>query len=157
MRIVVRMFAAFWLLAGLTAPVGAQTDESVPYWASVDADQARTRTGPDTSYQIMWVYQRRNLPVKIIKRYGAWRQIEDPDGTQGWMHATLLSRTRTAMVVGEIREMRAEPSDEARIAWRVEPGVVGKLGDCDKGWCPFDVNGRRGWIRQDAIWGAGAP
>lgn len=132
-------------------------DDAPPYWASIDEDDARTRTGPDMKYQIMWLYQRKNLPVKIIKRYGIWRQIEDPDGTQGWMHARLLSRTRTAIVRGEIRNMHAGPSTNSRITWRLEPGVVGKLGECQKGWCPFDVNGRTGWVQTDDLWGTGAP
>jgi len=134
-------------------PGQAQPGDEPPYWASIERDKARTRTGPDIKYQIMWVYQRQNLPVKIIKRHGIWRQIEDPDGTQGWMHARLLSRTRTAIVMDKIREMYAEPNGSSRVLWRLEPGVVGKLGECEKGWCPFDVNGRAGWVRADHIWG----
>ncbi|MEO1044492.1 MAG: SH3 domain-containing protein [Pseudomonadota bacterium] len=147
------------LCAMVAAPVSgsAQTSQP-PYWASIDEDVARTRTGPSTEYKIMWVYERKNLPVKIIKRYGVWRQIEDPDGTQGWMHARLLSRTRTAMVIGEIRAMHTAPSAEAEIAWRLEPGVVGKLGDCtESGWCGFDVNGRSGFVRAEHLFGTGEP
>ncbi|WOE76276.1 SH3 domain-containing protein [Alterisphingorhabdus coralli] len=153
------MLALLCLTLGLTIPstAAAQSSET-PYWASIDQDVARTRTGPSTEYKIMWVYQRKNLPVKVIKRYQAWRQIEDPDGTQGWMHSRLLTRTRTAMVIGEIRPMRNAPSSEAEIAWRLEPGVVGKLGECtESGWCGFDVNGRTGFVRAEHVFGAGEP
>ncbi|MEZ5709484.1 MAG: SH3 domain-containing protein [Blastomonas sp.] len=151
------VFVAIGVFMAMPVALSAQSDDSPPYWASIEEDEARTRTGPSTEYQIMWVYQRKHLPVKIIKKYGVWRQIEDPDGTQGWMHARLLSRTRTGLVTGEIRAMRAEPDDNARILWRLEPGVVGKLGDCDKGWCQFDVNGRSGWVRAGDLWGSGKP
>lgn len=157
-RFGIRALAVTLVMAGTVlaiSPLQAQSDDEPPYWASIEASQARTRTGPDTKYQIMWLYRRKYLPVKIIKRYGVWRQIEDPDGTQGWMHARLLSRDRTAIVTGEIRDMHVEPNASSRIAWRLEPGVVGKLGECEKDWCPFDVNGRTGWVRIDEIWGAG--
>jgi SH3-like domain-containing protein len=35
----------------------------------------------------------------------------------------------------------------------VQPGVVGKITQCENGWCLLDVTGRRGYIAQDAIWG----
>jgi len=114
------------------------------------------RTGPSTEYPTMWIYKRERLPLKILARYKAWRKVEDHDGAQGWMHARLLSASRAALVQGEKgeqRALRASPRKDAKITWRVEPGVVGRLGDCEKGWCLFDVTGRRGYVREDQIWG----
>ena len=69
------------------------------------------------------------------------------------MAARLLSRTRTAIVTGEIRPMREEPDTSAAVAFRAQPGVVGRITDCQKGWCLFNVGGRKGWIQTDHIWG----
>jgi SH3-like domain-containing protein len=61
-------------------------------------------------------------------------------------------------VVGEgLAELRAEPDVGSALRWRVEPGVVGRLGECQDGWCELDVGGRAGWIEQNRIWGAGEP
>lgn len=142
----------------LTAPARAEDDDKVPYWASIDADIANLRVGPGDSYRIDWVYRRLHLPVKVIRREGPWRLVEDPDGTRGWMRDLLLSRHRAAMVKGDgLVEMHAEGSDSSRMLWRVEPGVVGMLGDCKEGWCAFDSDGHKGFLRQDRLWGAGAP
>lgn len=141
----------------ISVPAAAQSEDEGPYWASIDSKVARSRSGPDTSYQIVWVYKRQSLPVKVLQRYGVWRQIEDPDGDQGWMHSMLLSRARTAIVTGQVRMLHVEPEANSRVAWRVEPGVVGKIDDCDNGWCRFTVDGKGGWIRADQAWGAGAP
>lgn len=138
-------------------PAAAQAEVKTPYWASIQRDEAFARAGPMASYQIEWVFRRRNLPVKVVKRYGVWRQIEDPDGWLGWMHSNMLSRKRTAIVKGSVAAIRAGPQDSARLMWRAEPGVVGELGDCERGWCEIDVEKRVGWIRQDQIWGAGEP
>lgn len=136
----------------------AEDNDKVPYWASLDADIANLRVGPGETYRIDWVYRRTHLPVKVLRREGPWRQVEDPDGTRGWMRDLLLSRQRAAIVKGEgTVEMHAEASDSSRMLWRLEPGVVGLLGECQAGWCPFDVTGHKGFVRQDRLWGAGEP
>lgn len=142
------------LMVGAATPAMAQQEP--PYWASIDEPEARMRTGPSTEYPTMWIYKRERLPVKILARYKAWRKVEDPDGAQGWMHARLLSATQTAVVVGDkgqVQVLRSKPTADAKVIWRVQPGVVGKITQCENGWCLLDVTGRRGYIAQDAIWG----
>ncbi|MCW5645997.1 MAG: hypothetical protein KIT23_01955 [Sphingopyxis sp.] len=137
----------------VVGPAAAQSDPKLPYWASISVDEARMRKGPSPDVPVIWEYRRKDLPVKVIARHENWRKIEDPDGTQGWMAARLLSRTRTAIVTGEIRPMREAPDPAAAVAYRAEPGVVGRISECSGGWCRFDVKGRRGWIQTDHIWG----
>lgn len=141
------------LLLAAVGPAVAQSDVELPYWASISVDEARMRKGPSPDVPVTWEYRRKDLPVRVIARFETWRKIEDPDGTQGWMAARLLSRTRTAIVTGGIRPMREEPSVSAAVAYRAEPGVVGRITDCKAGWCRIDVGGRKGWIETDHIWG----
>jgi len=140
-------------LMAVVGPAAAQSDVELPYWASINVDEARMRKGPSPDVPVTWEYRRKDLPVKVVARFETWRKIEDPDGTQGWMAARLLSRTRTAIVTGEIRPMREDASVSAAVAYRAEPGVVGKITECKAGWCLFDVKGRKGWIQTDHIWG----
>jgi len=140
-------------LMAVVGPAAAQSDVELPYWASINVDEARMRKGPSPDVPVTWEYRRKDLPVKVVARFETWRKIEDPDGTQGWMAARLLSRTRTAIVTGEIRPMREDASVSAAVAYRAEPGVVGRITECKAGWCLFDVKGRKGWIQTDHIWG----
>ena len=146
------IFATAALLA-VVGPAAAQSDPVLPYWASISVDEARMRKGPSQDVPVIWEYRRKDLPVKVVARFETWRKIEDPDGAQGWMAARLLSRTRTAIVTGEVRALREAASNASTILYRAEPGVVGKISDCANGWCLFDVKGRRGWIEADHIWG----
>lgn len=147
-------FAASSILA---APATAQ-DEQVPYWASIRASKVNMRVGPAESYRIEWVYRRTGLPVKVVRRQEGWRLVEDPDGTRGWMLARFLSRDRTAMVIGQGHaEIRDKAETSSRMLWRIEPGVIGELGDCEAAWCEFAIAGRKGQIRIDRLWGAGEP
>ncbi|MFD2578961.1 SH3 domain-containing protein [Novosphingobium colocasiae] len=143
----------------ICAPARADEDDKVPYWATIDTDLANLRVGPGDSYRIDWVYRRLHLPVKVVRREGPWRLIEDPDGTQGWMRDLLLSRQRGGIVKGkELVAMRVKPDDSAPIAWRIEPGVVGVMPeDCKQSWCLFDVNGHKGFVHETQLWGTGAP
>lgn len=130
----------------------AQVRET-PYWASISAGQARMRTGPGRNFPINWLYQRAGLPVRVVEIYENWRKIEDPDGAQGWMLVNLLSAERTAMVVGDIRPMREAPRSGSRIRYRAEPGVVGRIRSCRRGWCEFDVRGRMGFVETAHLYG----
>ena len=139
-------------LLGLPAAAVAQ-DKTPPYWASIVPNAARIRTGPGRNFPAIWEYRRAGLPVKVVQTFPAWRKVQDPDGTTGWMQANMLSESRTGMVVGEVRPMHARPDTGAPVVSRAAPGVVGKLRSCRGGWCDFDVKGRRGWIEAAHLWG----
>lgn len=130
----------------------------MPYWAALRVDKVNMRVGPGEEYRIAWVYKRKQLPVRVVRLKEGWRLVEDPDGARGWMLARFLTRERGAIVSGTgLAEMRDAGSPSARLKWRLEPGVTGKLGDCAEGWCEFDVSGHKGWVEERRLWGAGAP
>lgn len=134
--------------------LAAAAKKTLPYYASISAGRARMRTGPDKTYPASWLYQRADLPVKVVAVFKQWRKVEDPDGTQGWMLAALLSERRTGIVRGtQPADMRAQPSAGASLSWRAAPGVVGRLSECGNGWCHFDVKGQAGYIEMSHLWG----
>jgi SH3-like domain-containing protein len=146
--------AALIMLAALPSASQAQKERATPYWASISAGEAMMRTGPGKNYPAVWLYKRADLPIKVLEVYPSWRKIQDPDGTTGWMLVNLLSDTRTALVVGEeARPMHQTPNGAAKVTYRAEPGVVGRITDCSSGWCRLDVRGRAGYIRTEHIWG----
>ncbi len=152
-----RLLFAFTALLFITvaAPAAAQ-EKQPPYWASIASGQAMTHTGPGRNYPNVWLYQRRDLPVRVIKKYDNWRLIQDPDGAEGWMLVTFLADRRTAIIrPGEPRPIRAGPSDSARIAYDAEQGVVGRISRCNSGWCRIDIGNHRGYVRTSDIWGLG--
>jgi SH3-like domain-containing protein len=138
------------------AAADAQPRRQPPYWASIASGRAMMRVGPGQNYRGVWLYVRRDLPVRVVDVYQDWRKIEDPDGAAGWMLVSLLSDARTAIVRGDSpRPMHAEPDERSPVRYRAQPGVVGRLSRCDGGWCRLDVGGRAGFIRTDYLWGLG--
>jgi len=144
------------VLSTVAAPALAADGGDVPYWASLTADTVNMRVGPARDYKILWVYKRKLLPVKVVRLHEGWRLVEDPDGARGWVLSRFLSRKQTAIVRDAVAEMREGPGS-GKLMWRAEPGVVGRVGKCERGWCRFEAGGRKAWIAADAIWGEGEP
>jgi SH3-like domain-containing protein len=141
------------LVLGATAASG-ESDRKPPYWASIAAGKAMMRTGPGKNYPATWLYRRADLPIKVVETYPSWRKIQDPDGTTGWMLVTLLSDTRTALVVSdEPAPMHEKPDPSTKVHFLAAPGVVGRISHCDGQWCEFNVHGHKGYLRADQIWG----
>jgi len=144
------------LSAGPIAPaaIAAPEKRAMPYYGSIGASVARMRTGPARTYPASWTYRRADLPVKIVAAFKEWRKVQDPDGTEGWMLSVLLRNTRTAIVRGtEPLPMRSAPNENAKTLWRAAPGVVGRISECNGGWCRLDVKGQAGFVPVGSIWG----
>jgi SH3-like domain-containing protein len=146
--------AALAVIAADGSALAADAKKKLPYYASISAGRARMRTGPDKTYPASWLYQRADLPVRVVASFKQWRKIEDPDGTQGWMLAALLSDRRTGIVRSATPvELHQQPSAGAKLLWRAAPGVVGRLSECNDGWCRFDVKGQIGFVEAASLWG----
>jgi len=130
----------------------------LPRFVSLRADSVNLRVGPNARYPIEWIYTRRDLPVEIIAEFDTWRRIKDPAGTEGWVHSSMLSGKRTAMVTGEIRPLlrTMEKADvKADLVANLEAGVVVVVERCPQGTgaCRVEVGGLEGWLSRDALWG----
>jgi SH3-like domain-containing protein len=113
-----------------------------------------TRNGPARTYPGKWLYQRRDLPVRVLQKYENWRLIQDPDGEKGWMLVTLLSDKRTAMVKpGDPRPIYSEPKTGSRVRYRAEAGVVGQIDHCRDSWCHISIGRREGYVEESNLWG----
>lgn len=153
-----RRFLPVVALFALALPALAQDAAETPYWASIRVGEVNMRVGPGEDYRILWVYKRPLLPLKVLRIKEGWRLVRDPDGAQGWVLARFLTRQRTGIIQGrDPAEMRAAGSSDAKLLWRLAPGVVGTLGNCDKGWCGFTAGPHQGFVPQAKLWGAGEP
>ena len=145
-------------LALVTAPAaGAPAKKKAPpfqpYYASIGAERAKMRTGPGRTFPAVWMYVRRNLPVRVVDKYDDWLKVEDPGGTQGWMLGSLVSRSRTGIVVGDTPAEMRDGVAGGTLLWRAAPGVVGRVNQCGNGWCRFDVRDQIGFVEQARLWG----
>ncbi|MCR9070446.1 MAG: SH3 domain-containing protein [Alphaproteobacteria bacterium] len=133
--------------------VGSETGLPIPRFVTLRAREVNVRTGPGVRYPIDWVYQRPNLPVEVVAEFDTWRKIRDFEGTEGWVHQSMLSGRRTVIVVTAVRMLRREPAESAPAMARLEPGVIAWLEVCRDDWCEVEVAGIDGWLRRGDVWG----
>ena len=149
--------AALVALASV-GPVHAAANE-YPHWGSLKADHANMHVGPGFDYRVKYIYQRKGLPVKVLRAMGGWWLVEDPDGARGWVLQRLVSKGRTGMVKGDLAEVRERNDGSGRLLWRARQGVIGKLDKCSGDWCRFTIltlqgDTRQGWVSRTVVWGA---
>lgn len=133
---------------------GKGTGLPLPRFVSLRAGEVNLRTGPGVQYPVDWVYLRQNLPVEIVAEYGTWRKIRDWQGTQGWVHQSMVSGARTFIVTGEPRTIRRKGDPKSPPVAIIEAGAIGKLVSCPDlgGWCRVEAANRKGWLRRVDFW-----
>jgi len=164
--------------------IGAVTGLPLPRYATLRSDEVNMRAGPGTRFPIEWTYQRRDLPVEIVREFELWRRIRDVEGIEGWVHQSTLATStarRTFIVrlpaavpapgrggatqsaapaassIPQEAVLRRRPEDSAGAVARLRPGVIGRLRACEANatWCEAQVGEHRGYIRRAEIWGIG--
>lgn len=126
----------------------------LPRFVTLRSAEINVRTGPSTTYPVEWVFVRKEMPVEIIQEFDTWRRIRDWEGSEGWVHQSMLSGKRGLVVMGDVRTLREEPRPEAPVVARAKPGVMGSLHKCQGEWCEVELKGYKGWMLRAEFWGA---
>jgi SH3-like domain-containing protein len=161
-RLAVQIVTGFALSLLVATGVGAQEPAAeapggnvgtLPRYLSLRSDEVNLRTGPGVRYPVDWVLQRRNMPVEVLAQSDNWRKIRDWQGTEGWVHQSMLSGRRYALVTGETRPIHRQPEPTSPNVAKLEPGVVAQLIECKDQWCRVDAGGFKGWMKRTDFWG----
>ncbi len=150
------LVCVFFLAATAAAlAVVEGTGLPLPRFVNLRAKEVNMRAGPGVRYPVEWVYHRQKLPVEIIAEYDTWRKVRDWQGTQGWIHQSMLGGRRFIIVTGAKRTVRRQAAVKSAPVARVETGVIGKLIRCPDGenWCEIEIGDHKGWLRKVDFWG----
>ena len=130
------------------------TDYPLPRFVSLGSDEIYVRSGPGKRYPVQWVFKKEDLPVEIILEYDVWRKIKDFDGQVGWVHHSLLSGKRNALVKEEkVSTLYRKPDTSSQIMAYLEPMVLLSVEECEGGFCKVNASGYKGWVEQKTLWG----
>ncbi|HEX2019590.1 MAG TPA: SH3 domain-containing protein [Aurantimonas sp.] len=143
----------------LAVELGPVSKLPLPRYVSLKAARVNLRIGPGRDYPVSWLYLKPGLPVEVVQEYELWRRIRDSEGTEGWVYHSLLSGERTSIAAPWLKgkatmiDVHANPATDAPLTARLEPGVVAPVTECASGWCRLAVMDRKGFVRQQEIWG----
>ncbi len=132
--------------------------QGTEYYASLKKDEVNLRAGPGERFPILWIYQERGYPVKVLDKYDIWRQVQEPDGSVGWVHKNMLSDRRTALIQEE-GSLTSKPDITAKQIAFVEPGTIAHIIRCpaENKYCLLSFNYQdkdiQGWFPRQAFWG----
>lgn len=154
----------FLLVTGFAATARAEDDKDtgpqlpVPRFVTLGSDEVNLRAGPGVRYPAKLVLRREGLPVRIVKEFDVWRQVQDKEGDEGWVHKSLLSGKRAVIIEGvagsgAVQTLLRKPDPAARPVVKLEPGVIAGLDRCEKDWCRLTIASYKGWIPRARVWG----
>ena len=132
---------------------GPVTNLPIPRFVSLKASKANARRGPSLSHRIDWVFTRKHMPLEIYGEYENWRRVRDIDGAGGWVHYSLLSGSRTAILTEDMQPLLTLPQVGSMVVAHFEKGALADIEKCDLTWCQLRAGGYKGWVRKSALWG----
>lgn len=125
----------------------------LPRFVSLKSEEVNMRTGPGIRYPIKWVYLRQGLPVEVIDEFEQWRKVRDQLGETGWIHRSLLSGRRMALVMNEDTVFYYSPEPDAAPIFRAGRDKLGQVLECEGEWCRLQVEGMKGWVKRYLLYG----
>ncbi|MCI5145376.1 MAG: peptide-binding protein [Candidatus Electrothrix sp. AR3] len=124
---------------------------------AVKKDNVNMRSGPSTKKKVLWKLGE-GFPLKVLKRSGKWLRVEDFEGTVGWVHKSVVNRSRH-MIVKVYKKskktinVRRDPTTKSQIVAKAYYGVVFKTLDQKKGWVKIRHDKITGWVKRTLLWG----
>ena len=88
-RIFINVFQEYEDLSQSTT-INVLSDETYKF-KSLKSNKTNVRQGPSLGHDILWTYQKRNLPVEVLEDIQGWSRIRDYEAKTGWIKNTLIS------------------------------------------------------------------
>ena len=162
----------FFSLLGLNLSLQAAEIENS--WGSLKYNKTYLRTGPSKDNKVIWVYKRKGLPIKVIRKKDDWYLILLPENQKGWINSSQFSKKKMALIRDTISEtekiiknkkpLDVRDIDNNPVAY-VHNGVIVKLLGCTNNICEVELNIKKekyffknsyklnGFIEKYYLWG----
>ncbi len=136
------------------ADIGKETGLEIPRYVSLKSNDANVRVGPSKNYPIEIKFIKKNYPLKVLEEYEDWRKVEDFQKNFGWIHKSLISGTRTGIVLSnENKGIKLLNTLNGNVIGEIGKGNIVFLEKCKIDWCLVSLGNYRGWVEKKNIWG----
>ena len=143
----------FFILLLLIIPINLYSRDFTftPKYASIKKEKAYSRHNASFDAPLEWIYQKKNLPILIIRERDNWREIRDIDGDISWIHVSMISNKRTFINREDQNLLKYKNNNIVNAI--VKKGVVGKIINCDEIFCKVKIKNYKGWVEKKYLWG----
>lgn len=131
----------------------AEQDKIIRF-VSTRSNEVNARNGPGVNYPVIYVFTKKAEPLAVIQEFNEWRKVKDFSGSESWIHSSLLSTKRYAVVSVEgIHEIYRFATKKSRIVAKIEKNTRCKIEKITENFCQISVDGYKGWIEKKLLWG----
>jgi SH3-like domain-containing protein len=141
-----RRFLLACVLAAVTGPAAAQFRSLAEPAVLYDAPSAKARKLHVAA---------RGTPVEVITFDAGWAKVRDASGELTWVERKVLADARTVQVSAAVADVRAQPAENAPLAFQAQSGVILELVEAGAtGWVRVrHRDGATGYARIGQLWG----
>lgn len=119
---------------------------------AVKVDIANIRSAPSATAEQLWQVEKYH-PLMVIEIKNNWCRFKDFEGDQGWVHLSLLDKTKTVIVKVPRCNVRTGPGTQHEIAFTVDKGIPFKVLQKKGDWLEVQhADGDRGWLFKTLVW-----
>ena len=154
MQIIILLITIITFTQNTYADIGKETGLEIPRYVSLKSNDANIRVGPSKNYPIEIKFIKKNYPLIVLDEYEEWRKVEDFKKNIGWIHKSLISGTRTGIVVSDYNEtMKLLNTLDGNVIGEIGKGNIVYLEKCNIDWCLVSLENFKGWMNKKYIWG----
>ena len=120
---------------------------------SLKNNEVNLRQGPSFEYPVRFIYKKKYLPVEILDKSETWRKIKDFENNSGWIHASQLSKKKSAICKKNNSVLYKKPTIFSKPIAKLEIGRLVLIKKCKAKWCKITSGDYGGWVFKNTLWG----
>ena len=146
------MKIGFYILFIAFSFVNLLSADENSYYLTLKYNKVNVRYGPGRDYPVKYVYNKKNLPVKIIDKMENFRKIIDFKKNSGWIHTSQLKKGKSFILLKD-QILFAKPTKYSKPLFKIAKGRLLLVKKCKKNWCMIKTEDYTGWIKSENVWG----
>ncbi len=123
------------------------------YFLMLKNNKVNVRYEPDLNSPIKYIYNKKNLPIKVIDKKENFRRIIDIKNNGGWIHASQLKKNKSFILL-ENQILFSKPTKYSKPIAKISSGRLLLVKKCKLKWCIIKTENYTGWIKNEKVWGA---
>ena len=123
------------------------------YFLMLKNNKVNVRYEPDLNSPIKYIYNKKNLPIKVIDKKENFRRIIDIKNNNGWIHASQLRKNKSFILL-ENQILFSKPTKYSKPIAKISSGRLLLVKKCKLKWCRVKTENYTGWLEAKNVWGS---
>ena len=119
---------------------------------SLKKNKVNVRYGPSFESPVKFIYNKIDLPIKLIDKKENWRRILDVKNNSGWIHSSQLKQVNSIITLSD-KILFKRPTIFSKPIAKIKKGRVLIIQNCQTNWCKIKTDNIKGWIQRKNLWG----